>query len=386
MNLNRPPTEGVIALADGLILAYNRVTRQDGPNTIRETIDAPDIRDNLDDLVRRMSQAEVAMMEAFDQKHETVDRTKISQLGHAQHQLNIRVQSWMDQLRRMCFLERGEQPRTRDELIEHINQARLRKLIKVTRSGKMTFVHDTTIEHEGRAYPLGPLQASLVFRHGGVWYTSIKPTRENWDITTTRYMRTESGYFHPHVMPGGSMCMGELSARLNAAITTLDINAIRSAFIGYLQTYNPGSPYQRIDLFRNLGPRECRSLRFLVNGNHMSFSREVLFNATPGQRWNVMQDVWIKPEEWVPVVEAHEQRMHPELEIPPIHLQTGEYQLDNPWDQDPMIRWTDDGDILVSISFPSTLINARTREVFDEHIESLRRSSEINMATQGVGQ
>ena len=59
--------------------------------------------------------------------------------------------------------------------------------------------------------------------------------------------KSPSGHFHPHVQPGGNMCVGDGPGLVSDALVRGNINAMFGHLYSMIHDYNPGSPYCNIE-------------------------------------------------------------------------------------------------------------------------------------------
>lgn len=116
--------------------------------------------------------------------------------------------------------------------------------IEKYRDGIMYFEsQDVILRHVDRAQNVdmtvnfGPMWLMWVTRSGTV----------KMDETRGKYI--VNGHMHPHINSSGSICWGNAASSYTTHMKTYQINEVLKIVQSLLQTYNPGSPFQRLDRF-----------------------------------------------------------------------------------------------------------------------------------------
>lgn len=87
-------------------------------------------------------------------------------------------------------------------------------------------------EHKDDVYELGKYEVHVPL--------------DNADIRIYNLTRQPGGYHHPHVKSDGQPCLGTLSEAIPKHIGRADFAVILMALNSYLHSYNPASPYHRV--------------------------------------------------------------------------------------------------------------------------------------------
>lgn len=110
--------------------------------------------------------------------------------------------------------------------------------IEVSSSRIEVYTKDMKIDWEGHRYNFG--QFLIRINLNG-----------ELRIYSTRHQITEDGVcVHPHVKQGSSGCLGNIASEVSKLIAHQEYVILINLIIDFLQAYNPGNPYQKIEAWR----------------------------------------------------------------------------------------------------------------------------------------
>jgi hypothetical protein len=66
-----------------------------------------------------------------------------------------------------------------------------------------------------------------------------------------------NGHIHPHIHAAGSLCTGSFGSQIREALCSGNLVDFFELICNLLNTYNPSSPYQRIEAWGGTSPRCC---------------------------------------------------------------------------------------------------------------------------------
>lgn len=383
---NRQPTQGVRAAAERLMDLWNLINRQrnGGPvSSLREVQRFVGMSEHFEFCTRRYNEL-VREMEEAERESRAVNTEFLDAFRTARDSLVHGMDRFMLRTSRVDFTPPMNAPMTPEDLTAQINRLKNDGSISVTRGGRIGFTHHCVIRtDEGHEYDMGPLLVGMKFYNvDPAIDVRVRPDRGHENPRRTPYLRTTSNYFHPHVSPDGSICPGALRGLYQSAISTLSVRAMIQAVKSFLDSYNSASPYVRLQDFRHLGPRRARNIVFVTNGNTMSFPRDVFMNADADQRWNVMNNVWIRPNAWRSLVIDREggENSGPSVDVHrmPFVLNAvaewfvPEISIDVFFDRD---------DLRIRATIPNEVIHATSETSVNRYLEHQRVADAVRRAT-----